>query len=154
MAGYDRLTPEGKKFYAEVNKLAENQVFVGFQAGKALHESSGKSVDMAQVAAWNELGTSRIPARPFLRQTVDSNESEIAAMCEKAAKSIANGGNAEQALKQIGAVAVSMVQKTIVSGSFEPNAQSTVMRKGSDRPLIDTGQMRQSVHYVIKPKGE
>ena len=31
--------------------------------------------------------------------------------------------------------------------------EATIKRKGSDKPLIDTGTMRQSVHYVIEKKG-
>ena len=30
----------------------------------------------------------------------------------------------------------------------------TVQRKGSDHPLIDTGQLRQGISYVICKKGE
>lgn len=151
MAGYDRLTPEGKKFYAEIEKLKDNEVFIGFQSGHATHEGG---VDMAEIAAFNELGTSTSPSRPFLRQTVEKNEDKISAMCERAAKQLAAGGSAEQGLKQLGAFGVSLVQETIVSGNFTPNAPATVKAKGSDKPLIDTGQMRQSVHYVIKGKGE
>ena len=46
------------------------------------------------------------------------------------------------------------VQKEIVDGSFEPNAESTIKKKGSDKPLIDTGTMRQSVTYVVRKVGE
>ena len=46
-----------------------------------------------------------------------------------------------------------IVQKTIKEGSFVPNAPSTIRKKGSDKPLIDTGRLRQSVNYHIKPKG-
>lgn len=155
MAGYDRLTPEGKKFYAEIDKLKANEVFIGFQAGHASHrdEETGKEVDMAEVAMFNELGTSTSPSRPFLRQTVDDNQAKINAMCEQQAKNIANGGTAERSLKQLGAFGVSLVQEKIGNGTFEPNAPSTVKAKGSAKPLIDTGQMRQSVHYVIRTKG-
>lgn len=154
MAGYDRLTPEGVRFYAEVERLKENEVFVGFQAGHAAHSSdSGTTIDMASVAAFNELGTSTSPSRPFLRTTVDENEDKIVAMGERAARELATGGSAEQVLNKVGVFNVTLVQKTIVSGSFAPNAPGTIRAKGSSKPLIDTGQMRQSVHYVIRGKG-
>ena len=38
-------------------------------------------------------------------------------------------------------------------GGFAPNAESTIKKKGSDQPLIDTGYMRQSVNYVVKRRG-
>lgn len=154
MAGYDKLTPEGKKFYAELKKLKGNEVFIGFQAGKKMHkDKDGKEVDLAEIAAFNELGTSTSPSRPFLRQSVDDNKDKISVMCERTAKDIANGGSAEQGLKKLGEFGVSLVQKKIRNGSFKPNAESTIRKKKSDKPLIDTGQMRQSVHYVIRKKG-
>ena len=63
------------------------------------------------------------------------------------------GGTAEQSLKQIGVFGVGLVQEKIESGSYEPNAPSTIRKKKSDKPLIDTGKMRQSVKYVIRKKG-
>lgn len=46
-----------------------------------------------------------------------------------------------------------MIQKEIVNGDFVPNSPETIKRKGSDKPLIDTGRMRQSINYVIQEKG-
>ena len=111
---------------------------------------------MCDIALWNELGTSGahpIPARPFLRQSVDGNEDKIRAHCAQQARAIARGGTAEEALKKIGIHMKGIVQKTIKEGSFVPNAPSTIRKKGSDKPLIDTGRLRQSVNYHIKPKG-
>lgn len=108
---------------------------------------------MAQIAMWNELGTSTAPSRPFLRKSVDENADPINAMCAQQLKSITAGGTAEQSLKQIGVFGVGLVQEKIESGSYEPNAPSTIRKKKSDKPLIDTGKMRQSVKYVIRKKG-
>ena len=132
--GWDRLTPEGEKFFRQIDELQDKEVFVGFQAGKVTDD---RGVDMAQIAMWNELGTSTAPSRPFLRKSVDENA----------------GGTAEQSLKQIGVFGVGLVQEKIESGSYEPNAPSTIRKKKSDKPLIDTGRMRQSVKYVIRKKG-
>ena len=46
-----------------------------------------------------------------------------------------------------------LVQETIKEGEFSPNAPSTIKKKGSDKPLIDTGHMRQSVMTVVDRKG-
>lgn len=150
-AGHDRITPEGKKFYAELAKLKELQVRVGYQAGEIKDD---RGVDMAQIAMFNELGTSTAPARPFLRMSVDENESQISAMGRAQVKKLAQGATAEACLKEVGAYGVKLVQEKIGNGSFAPNAPSTIKKKGSDHPLIDTGHMRQSVKYVIKRKGE
>ena len=64
-----------------------------------------------------------------------------------------NGIPAEKILKETGVFQVSLIQEKIENGSYEKNADATIERKGSDKPLIDTGRMRQSVHYVIEKKG-
>lgn len=152
-SGHDRLTPEGRRFLAELDKMKHLEVRVGYQAGEATDDNG---VDMCDIAMWNELGTSGvhpIPARPFMRQSVDENEDKIRAYCAQQAKAIARGGTAEEALKKIGIHMKGIVQKTIKEGSFTPNAPSTIRKKKSDKPLIDTGRLRQSVNYYIKPKG-
>ena len=161
MAGYDRLTPEGEKFYAQIKELKKLEVRVGFQSDgtmAAMRDKDGnvtesKDVTMLDIAMWNELGTENAPARPFLRQTADNNKSKIITFCVAQANKIAQGGTAESCLKNIGVFAKGLVQQQIVDGDFEPNAPSTIRKKGSDKPLIDTGRLRQSVNYVIKQKG-
>ena len=137
--GWDRLTPEGERFFAQIEELKQNQVFVGFQAGQVADD---RGVDMAQIAMFNELGTSTAPARPFLRDSVDENEDVIRDQCGKELKKLTTGATAETVLKRVGALGVRLVQEKIVSGSFKPNAPSTIRKKGSDKPLIDTGRMR------------
>ena len=65
-----------------------------------------------------------------------------------------SGASGEQILKKIGIFQKDLIQEKITEGEFAPNAASTVKKKGSSKPLIDTGRMRQSVNYVIKEKGE
>lgn len=152
MAGHDRETPLGKWFKKQMKELGKLQVRVGYQHGAAAGWDSG--ADMVDVAMWNELGTASSPARPFLRQSVDGNASQITAMCKAQLQAIASGkSSAEDALKAIGAMQKGLVQHTIRNGEFAPNAPSTVKKKGSDRPLIDTGRMRQSANFAVVPKG-
>ena len=132
----------------ELDKL---NVRIGFQAGEAKYDDG---TDVAEIALYNELGTSSIPSRPFLRDSVDNHESEINAFFKTSKKSMLAGKDAEAILKEVGIFMKDLVQGEITDGSFAPNAPSTIARKGSSKPLIDTGKMRQSVNYVIKQKGE
>lgn len=159
MAVRDRVTPEGKKFFKMLEELATLEVRIGFQKGDATYTVKKKGgtqeVDIADVAAWNELGTDRgIPPRPFIRQSFDNNKAMIKAMCDAQAKAIITGkADPKKALNAIGAMQKGLIQKTIDSGGFAPNDPKTIKRKKSSKPLIDTGLMRQSVNYVIKKKG-
>ena len=146
----DRLTPEGQRFFRELGELKKLEVRVGFQRGEAQEEDG---TDICDVAAYNELGTDHIPARPFIRQSVDDNESKIKSFLKAQVKDFGKGKSAEQMLKEIGIFQKDLMQDKITSGSFAPNADSTIKKKGSSKPLVDTGRMRQSVNYVIQKKG-
>jgi hypothetical protein len=161
----DKLTPEGKRFLKELEELKGLRVRVGFQQGEV---STEDGVDMVDIVAWNELGTSTAPARPFIRDTFDNHTDEIRKFAVQQAKAIMNGATAKDALQRVGVYLKGLMQKEIVDGSFEPNAEITIKGgwmhrngktfyikgKKSDRPLIDTGRMRQSVNYVIKSDSE
>ena len=107
------------------------------------------------IALYNELGTSTIPARPFFAQTVQVHEEEIReAAVSEAAKVLRGNEKAQQAFREIGTDVQKKVQKRIDEGQFVPNAPSTIKRKGHDHPLIDTGTMRDSISYTVCEKGE
>ena len=156
MAGYTfNWTPEGRRLKEAIKQLSENAVGVGYQRGKASHTSEdGKKADMVDIAAYNEFGTSTgIPARPFLKNSIESYQDEIKQDMEACVTMVLDGADPVSALNRLGAAHVGRVQRSIDEGSYEPNAESTIRRKhGKDKPLIDTGQMRQSVHFVVKKK--
>lgn len=144
--GFTDLTPEGKKYFRELKKMTDMEIQVGFQGDQKYEDGTS----IAQVAAVNEFGASDIPERPFMRQSFENHEGELQAACDAAQRLVSSGGSAEQALQQIGVVAKGLVQDEIVNGGFAPNAESTIKKKGSEQPLIDTGTMRQSVNFVVK----
>lgn len=147
--GWSNLTPEGKKYFKELEQLAKMEVQVGFQADSGSYENGAT---LAEVAAYNELGTSSTPARPFMRKSFENHEKELQNACDQVNKTLAKGGTTQQALDELGAFVKGLVQEEIVSGDFAPNADSTIAKKGSDKPLIDTGFMRQSVNYQVKQR--
>ncbi len=146
----DGWTSEGKRIMRELDKLQELLVKVGFQDGQKYPDGTM----VVDVAAWNELGTVNMPSRPFMRDSVDENEEKIVKFLQaKAVDIIKNGKTAEQVLKEVGVFQKGIIQDTIVSGSFKPNSPATIAKKGSSKPLIDTGIMRNSVNFIIKKRG-
>ena len=145
----DRWTKEGKAFKKALQELGKLEVRVGYQEGATYPDGT----PVINVALWNELGTSNIPPRPFIRQTVENNEAKFQTRMKSVANKLANGSTADKVLNELGVFAKGMLQKEIKDGEFVANAPSTVAQKGSDRPLIDTGLLRQSVNFVIKKKG-
>ena len=173
-----KITPQGKKIFKELQKLAKLRVKVGFTAEGKGHGADDKPVTakdyedgptIVEVAVWNEFGTYNIPERPFIRQSVEKNVKYIKAMCDKQLELIAGGKtDADTALRTIGAMQVWLMQQEIVRGEFTENAPFTihggwmknqksgklfyVKGKDSSTPLVDTGHMRESIHYDVKPR--
>ena len=147
--GLSDMTPEGRRYFAELQKLSELEVQVGFQGDQTTEDGTS----LAEIAAYNELGSSDTPARPFMKQSFENHEEELRAACERVNAAIASGSSVEQALNALGVTVKGLVQTEIVDGDFAENAPSTIKKKKSERPLIDTGTMRQSVNYVIKRRG-
>ena len=52
------LTPEGRRYFEQLQKLSRLEVQVGFQEGQTYEDCTS----LADVAAYNELGTSYSPA--------------------------------------------------------------------------------------------
>lgn len=142
------LTPEGKRYFAELKKLEQLEVQVGYWS----YGDAYGGTNPIDVAVYNELGTSTIPARPFMKQSFENHESDLQGACDTVNNLISNGSTAEQALVTLGNFCKALVQEEIVNGGFEPNAPSTIEKKKSKRPLIDTGTMRQSVDFKIKKR--
>lgn len=141
------LTPEGKRYMRELRLLEKLIVYVGYQESSGSYEDGASLVE---VAAYNNLGSSDTPARPFMKTAFENHQDELLAICKDALKVIANGGTAQQALSRMGVSTKGLIQQEIVEGSFAPNAESTIAKKGSSKPLIDTGYMRENVTYVIR----
>lgn len=108
------------------------------------HYPDGTAV--AYVATIHEFGTPRIPARPFMRPAVADHGGEWIQLLGDGAKASLNGGPApEQVLEMVTLAAAGNVAEKIHAVTSPPLSPVTVARKGSAKPLIDTGQMFQSV---------
>ena len=131
------------KFF-HVPKAEDAGVNVGwFEDQKYTDETS-----VAQVARWNEFGTKAgVPARPFIRRTKFEHEKEwIEQLKTMVQRAIDNDKDIDLALAEFGQIVVGDIQNTILNGGFQPNAASTIRRKGEGKqPLIDTGVMISSI---------
>ena len=105
---------------------------------------------VALVAAVQEFGApSRgIPPRPFFRNM-------IAAKSPSWPKAVgdllvSNNYDAVKTLGQTGEGIKGQLQQSIVDTNSPPLAQSTIDRKGSSKPLVETGHLLNSVDYSVK----
>jgi hypothetical protein len=124
-------------------------VTVGWPAGGPQHAGSGMSV--AEVAAQHEFGTARIPQRSMLRATCEIYADKYTEALRKIGIGITYGRiDLKGGLDLLGAMIKGDVQKRIAAGIMPPNAPSTIKRKGSSTPLIDTGQMRNALEHEVR----
>lgn len=123
-------------------------VKVGFLEGATYpgtDENAGLPV--AQVAFWNQFGTTRQPPRPFFTDAIAKHSPEWGKQLAAALK--ASNFNAKTAMGIMGEVIKGQVVQSIVDTNAPPLAPSTVKRKGFDKPLVDTGVMQRSVDFVV-----
>lgn len=142
---------EGRGLMALSRRLAKlnKRVLIGVPAGKS--EEDGAS--MALVAAVNEFGSPDrgIPERPFLRAGIRENYPRITRLNVRTLREVAEGTmTADTALNLLGEVTAGGVKAKIAEGGFVANAPSTIKAKGSDKPLIDSGALRQSITYLVE----
>lgn len=99
-----------------------------------------------KVNIWKRTEPIVIPPRPFMATTVKDYSKKWAKML----KSFLKRNDAPTSLKMLGEEIQSDIKNTISNNNFARNAEFTKMVKGRDKPLIDTGEMRNSVAYKVK----
>lgn len=142
-----------------ISQLAKKDVLVGIP-DSAPGRNDGP-ISNAAIGYIQETGSpaANIPARPFLIPGVKDAQKEIAARFGIGAKQALSGNaaGAENALHAAGLIGQNAARAKINTGPFDPLKASTLAarrRRGrtGTRPLVDTGQLRNSLTYVIRDK--
>ena len=107
--------------------------------------------DMVVIAASNEFGTATIPERSYLRSTIDEGAREVAEDLAGALGNYLRDPGRVDLLQRLGLVGekwVGKVKRKIIDLKLPPNAPSTIARKGSTNPLVDTGRLLNSITWA------
>lgn len=134
------------------------EVTVGVHADKGAAPKQGDDdggMSVIDVAVIHEFGAEEvgIPRRSFIRDWQDDHAEEHARLIASEARAVVAGKlGADEALRRIGLRFQGEVQKRIAEGIDPPLAQRTINRKGSSKPLIDTGQLRASITNEVTVK--
>lgn len=151
--------------------LAKNAVtvLVGFPSGRehvpTLHKNEkGKYEDIdggdpqdnnpietADLARMLHYGTADTPARPFLEEGIESKRREIRQAMEQELQKQVDGTGTPNWTK-IGTMAVGAVEEFVRSDHYKttvPNSPHTIKWKGSDTPLIDGGDLINSLTFKV-----
>jgi len=106
-----------------------------------------------EVAIIHEYGApdAGIPQRSFIGGGISHGSSEIGKIQEKVAKAAFSGKiTFDVGLEAIGLKAQTEIKNYITQGNnLEPLSPKTIEAKGSSRPLVDTGQLVNSITYEV-----
>lgn len=91
-----------------------------------------------------------IPERSFLRNGYDENRAQVLSSARTALDAVMVGEmEPEKYLEMIGLLLSSAIKDYAVSLNTPPNHPYTVAQKGSSNPLVDTGDMIESITYEV-----
>jgi hypothetical protein len=92
------------------------------------------------------------PPRPVLEPAIEHSKDVIAKQLRKVLDAAMSGKDPNDELHKAGQLGqnIAMDWFTNPANNWPANALSTIEAKGSDRPLIDTGELRKSITYVIR----
>ena len=103
-----------------------------------------------EYGTYNELGTSTIPARSFIRSTADKQRKKWDALADKLLGSVIDRKHsASKALDDLGKQAQFDIRKTINTLRTPPLSPKTIKRKKSTKPLINQGTMLNAIEYEV-----
>lgn len=133
-----------------INGLGDSSVDIGILT-KDGGKNVGKNFTLAELASVLEFGNTRIPSRPYMRQTFDEQAPEIGKFVTKIEDKILEKKiDRELGLEAIGDFHKAEIQKNMTTeGRFIKNAPVTIQRKGSSNELIDTGRLVNSMDIKV-----
>jgi hypothetical protein len=152
---------------SRLRAISRARMTVGLQGTADAHEEGeSQPADLARIARALEFGVpeNSLPARPFLRTASDTYGRSWVQGFAAAAAAAQRGEDGEVLLRAVGVVSVGDVRDTLRTGDWAPNADVTRERKLAKgrnnatatedvRPLIDTGQLVQSIRAVLTGVG-
>jgi hypothetical protein len=143
--------------------LNREQLLIGVPSDENSREEDTGGIGNAELAYIHENGSAaaNIPARPVLIPGVQKVSEQCAnIIAQGAADAIDQGLSAlTKAYNKAGLIAQSSVRRTLTQGEgFEPLSDSTLDardRRGfkGTKPLLVTGQLRNSYTYVVRKRG-
>ncbi|RQZ31540.1 hypothetical protein DIE14_01085 [Burkholderia sp. Bp9017] len=142
--------------------LVKQEVLVGVPDSTAGRKDDGEPLSNAEIGYIQETGSpaNNIPARPHLVPGVQDAQPKFEPQLQKGVEAALDGDleQVQRRLNMAGIAAQNSVRAKVNSNITPELAESTLearRRRGVTREntLVDTGQYRNSITYVIRQKG-
>lgn len=141
---------------AELKKNMETdyQVEIGLIGEKGSSNHPDTQSTNAHIGAVHEFGlpSSNIPQRSFLRMPLETKMPEALGVLGKELYESMTAGDIKAWFTNVGLeaeVIINAAFETRGFGSWQPLAEETIERKGSDLELIDTGHLARSIQSRV-----
>nr|WP_282562108.1 hypothetical protein [Providencia stuartii] len=141
-----------KALEARIRAIGQKKVVVGVPAATNGKRDDGLS--NATIAAAHEFGVpGHIPERSFLLSTLRENKGKATKLLiREIMTDISQEDYSGRSLAIVGEKLAGEVKRKIQTGISPALDLKTIKRKGSSKPLIDTGNLIQSITYEVRDK--
>lgn len=134
----------------KADKGARKRVAGGKGKKARQEQATANALTILDVGTIHEFGLGHNPQRSFIRGWADENEAKNQKTIRTMMRSVAQGKRTlEDAAAILGLRFVGDIQRRMRDRIPPPLSSETVKRKGSDVPLIDTGQLRSSIQFKV-----
>lgn len=141
-----------RALFARLRLSERVNVTVGIHQDDGSEAHEGTELTVVEIAAFHEFGTNRTPQRSWLVEGIAENENRIIDFMKGFGRRVISNRNRldpRRALDLLGLEITRLLQARIRAGIPPPLADVTVALKGSSTPLIDTGQLIQSIRHKV-----
>jgi hypothetical protein len=143
-----------RQLYQALTRIARSKVYVGIPVENNPRDDDSEIGNAALLFIHAHGSPARsIPQRQVIEPAVEANRELITKPLGDGARALLDGdpSKARAALEAAGQLAANASIRwfTDPRNNWAPNAPSTIRRKGSDRPLINEGEMRGAITYFI-----
>ena len=144
-----------KELKKRLERISKKRVVAGFPKGKLNNphyepEDGKPGPSIIDVAIWNNFGIG-VPRRDFMTPAANEWQKYVEQMVEASKDEIVNGNiDIDNFLNLMGQAGAEFISEAIVKLRRPPNAQSTIERKKSSNPLVDSGDLSKAPVYEIR----
>ena len=147
-----------EKLAKHINELKNTKLKFGYFDDSGNHSQSNRSgepIPYSALMAWHELGLGDYPARPLLTIAQQLAQDDfVSGKYTKITKSvISDVGNNSLHVNRLASDIRDDMKSVFGSDYLQGNSESTILNKGFDSPLEETGELRDNFGYKINNEG-
>lgn len=169
--------------YRNLERAVKTEILVGIPRATAMRPGDEISnAEIAYINEHGDLAR-RIPPRPFMEPGLARCRDKVRDVMAAGVQQVAQGGTLRPAAERVGLICQASIRGVFTDNDWKPLSPRTIMaraqrtvskrkgfdeksttqqrtmlakelaRRANDRPLIDTGALRQSITYVVTEGG-